>query len=216
MKRFDPRTALLITLLSLLALLLVNSGWKFGLAILFCAVLNWKTARLRLWLRYSSLLAPLVILLVLFGFFAGELTAAISSSLKILALSSVAFCFFQLVPPEELAFALLKWRLPFGITFVVAYSLRYVEMIKREWQALREAQQLRGRGLQGWGWRHLPDFLGLLLVQVFRLADELAEALESRGFGAPARTLPADFRLGRSDYLALLISSLTLTIFIFY
>jgi energy-coupling factor transporter transmembrane protein EcfT len=41
------------------------------------------------------------------------------------------------------------------------------------------------------------------LVQSFELADQLAEAMESRGFGRPGRTFARDYRLRVRDWLIL-------------
>jgi energy-coupling factor transporter transmembrane protein EcfT len=202
--RFDPRTGVVIALAMLAAVLLVNNGFKLGLVLLSCGLVMGRMKKLTLWLNYCRLLLPLIGLLLLVGAIGGELIEAGLSVLKILTLGSIAFWFFQAIPPEELAFALMKWRLPFGVAFVIAYSLRYVELIRREWQTLREVQHLRGLVLKGWGWRHLPNLLGLMLVQVFRLSDELAEALETRGFGTPSRTAPFTFRLTLLDYMGML------------
>jgi energy-coupling factor transport system permease protein len=211
--RFDPRTTVVITLSALVAVLLVNDSLKLGLVLFICAFMMGKTGKLAMWLNYCRLLLPLIVLLLLIGAIGGELAAAGQSVLKILTLGSLAFWFFQAVPPEELAFALMKWRLPFGVAFVIAYSLRYVELIRREWKTVREVQQLRGLVLKGRGWRHLPDLLGLMLVQVFRLGDELAEALETRGFSTPARTSPFTFRLALRDYLLMLVGILAAVVF---
>ena len=51
--------------------------------------------------------------------------------------------------------------------------------------------------------RYLPALLGPLLIQAFKLADELAEAMEARGFGAPGRRPRAELRFGLKDWLVL-------------
>jgi energy-coupling factor transporter transmembrane protein EcfT len=50
-----------------------------------------------------------------------------------------------------------------------------------------------------------------VLYQSFKLADELAEALESRGFSRRGRTFRRKYRLARVDWIALaLAAALTL------
>jgi energy-coupling factor transport system permease protein len=49
-----------------------------------------------------------------------------------------------------------------------------------------------------------------LLVQSFQLADELAEAMEARGFGRAGRTFWRDYRLRAQDWLALAVAILGL------
>jgi energy-coupling factor transport system permease protein len=42
--------------------------------------------------------------------------------------------------------------------------------------------------------------VGPLLIQAFKLADELAEALEARGYGAPGRRFRKEPRFRRVDW----------------
>ncbi len=206
----DPRALLIALAAALAALLLVNSPLKLGLFVTGFGLITACSGpgRFKAWLSYCRLLLPLIVLLFLLAGLVGEWEAALISALKMLSLGSAAFWFFQLTPPDELAYALVKWRVPYGTAFIIANSLRFVEVIKREWQYLREAQQTRGLVLKGWGWRHLPGLFGPLLVQTFRLGDELAEALEGRGFSAPIRTAPFSFRLNRLDYAFMLAALL--------
>lgn len=212
--RFDPRASLIAVIAGIVAVLLLNVVWKLGVCLFVCLIAFLWLKRFGLWLKYCRVLLPLIVLLFVFGWLTGEgLAAPVLSMLKLLALGSLAFWFFQTTPPEELAFALLRWGLPFGVVFIIAYSLRYVETLQRQWQQIREAQQLRGLVLRGWGWRHLPALLGPLLVLVFRLADELAEALETRGFGTPKRSSPFDFRLTLKDYILMAVVVVVTIIF---
>ncbi len=48
------------------------------------------------------------------------------------------------------------------------------------------------------------------MIQSFKLADDLAEAMESRGFGAPGRTFLREYRLRLPDYVAIIVSVLVL------
>ena len=48
--------------------------------------------------------------------------------------------------------------------------------------------------------------LGPLLVSVMRFADDLAEALEARGFGGSMRTPLADYRLRAQDWGLMLLA----------
>lgn len=55
--------------------------------------------------------------------------------------------------------------------------------------------------------RHYPALLTPLLIQSFQLADDLAEALEARGFGRAGRTFWRDYRLRRRDWMVLATAS---------
>lgn len=74
--------------------------------------------------------------------------------------------------------------------FIVSAGLRFVPRVATTFQELREAQEARGIRFTPI-WQHMPTYLALLLPllrEVFRLIDQLALALESRGFSATPRT----------------------------
>ena len=66
---------------------------------------------------------------------------------------------------------------------------------------VREAQESRGIRLDGvYLLRNGTALLAPLLADVMRFADDLAEALEARGFGGPTRTPLADYRFRLRDW----------------
>lgn len=77
------------------------------------------------------------------------------------------------------------------IAFTLALSLRFIPVIEREFQVVRMAQQSRGADLAGpfaeklriWGAAFSAVFVGL-----FRHADALATAMDSRCYGLGEKT----------------------------
>ena len=68
---------------------------------------------------------------------------------------------------------------------VTAIAVAFVPQMVASWQAIREAQQVRGHRVRG-----LRDLLPLimpLLVTALERAMQLAESMEARGFGGQAR-----------------------------
>lgn len=66
---------------------------------------------------------------------------------------------------------------------------------------MREAQESRGIRLDGFYLlRNGTALLAPLLVDVMRFADDLAEALEARGFGGPLRTPLTEYRFQAPDW----------------
>lgn len=55
-----------------------------------------------------------------------------------------------------------------------------------------------------------PALLVPLLISSFQLADELAEAMEARGFGSPHRTFAVKYHLQWRDYGLLLVALISL------
>ena len=91
------------------------------------------------------------------------------------------------------------------VAVVVSIALTFVPTTLRQFQAIREAQAIRGhhvRGLRDW----LPLFLPLLVGGLER-ALQLAEAMTARGFASAERqAIPAAARLGLAGGLALLLA----------
>ena len=105
--------------------------------------------------------------------------------------------------------------LPYTVAFVMTAALQFVPIIGRKAKAVLDAQRSRGIPLEpGWSaLRHYPAFLGPLLIQSFQLAEELAEAMEARGFGNPQRSFIRDYRLKNRDWFAMVAGLLALLIF---
>jgi energy-coupling factor transport system permease protein len=131
--------------------------------------------------------------------------SAVLVGLRLLTLTSTFFAFFCTTTPEDLGNSLIKVGMPYSVAFVFSTSLQFVPVITRKTKNVIDAQRARGISLEpGWSaLRHYPAFLGPLLIQAFQLAEELAEAMEARGFGRPGRTFLKEYRLRKKDWLAL-------------
>jgi energy-coupling factor transport system permease protein len=86
--------------------------------------------------------------------------------------------------------------------------MQFVPVLVRRVGNIRDAQRARGIPIEG-GLSlliHLPALAGPLLVQAFKLADELAEAMEARGFGIPGRRFRHEPRFRWVDWMVVVIS----------
>lgn len=216
-KKIDPRTKLVLTLFY--AAWVVGAGgfnWlvaAFGLLMAFIAF----TGRLREYVRWLRLVLPMAIFFGAVIWWTANLSEAGFAALKLLALTSVFFAFFSTTLPEDLANALVKAGLPYPVAFVLSTSLQFVPVMGRKVKNVMDAQRARGIPLEpGWSaLRHYPAFLGPVLIQAFQLAEALAEAMESRGFGLPGRTFLKDFRMTPRDWIAISAGLITLLL-LFY
>ncbi len=131
-----------------------------------------------------------------------DLQTALSASLRLFGLSTVFFIFIQTTSPHSLSNSLVKMGIPFAFAFVLSASMEMVPLLVRRASRIRDAQRARGIPLDGGirMVRHLPALLGPLLIQAFKLADELAEAMEARGFGAPGRRPRSQLRFKSIDW----------------
>ncbi len=156
----------------------------------------------RMYLRWLRVVAVMAITWFLISLVAFDLLTAITAGLRLVALTSAFFLFFRTTAPEDLGNALVKAGLPYELAFVLSASLQFVPVISRKARNIFDAQRSRGIPLEpGWAaLRHYPALMAPLLIQSFQLADELAEAMEARGFGRPGRAFMREYRLRAVDW----------------
>ncbi|MEW6232268.1 MAG: energy-coupling factor transporter transmembrane component T [Chloroflexota bacterium] len=203
----DPRTKLLLALLfSTLVVMtadLTTLGAECGLALL--AVIG--AGLLRAWWRMVRLLVPMFVFLVLFTVLALDMATAVGGVVRLLAISTAFFLFFQTTAPEDLGNALVASGVPYAFTFILTSAMQFVPVIARRAREILDAQRARGIRLErdAASLRNYPALLAPLLIQSFTLADQLAEAMEARGFGSPRRTFAREYRWRTWDYAAVIV-----------
>jgi energy-coupling factor transport system permease protein len=127
--------------------------------------------------------------------------AAAGAVLRLLTLVTASVLFFALTPPEELGESLLASGLSPQAAFLLEGTLRFTPTMAALAREVREAQESRGIRLDGFYLlRNGTALLGPLLASVMRFADDLAEALEARGFGGSTRTPLTDYRFRMRDW----------------
>jgi energy-coupling factor transport system permease protein len=201
----DPRTKLVLALLYAAAIVVAGGlAWLLaGLGLLVVLVLLAGEGRAYLhWLRVVVVMAAAWFALSLWAL---DLAAAGRAALRLVALTTDFFLLFRTTSPSDLANAMVKAGLPYEVAFVFSTSLQFVPVLQRKAQNVFDAQRSRGIPLEPGlaALRYYPALMAPLLVQSFELADQLAEAMESRGFGRPGRTFARDYRPRVRDWLIL-------------
>jgi energy-coupling factor transport system permease protein len=204
----DPRSKL-IALLAATCILMTFQRWS-ELAIAF-GILLMVTLLLHLGLAWLGLLKGLGFAAFTFFIIAGlafDLVTAIMAALRLLTIGTVFFLFFQTTSPEALSNALIKMGAPYPFAFVLTASMQFVHVLIRRVISIRDAQRARGIPIEGGlrAFRYFPALAGPLLIQAFQLADELAEAMEARGFGAPGRRFRYEPHLTVLDWVIITVS----------
>jgi energy-coupling factor transport system permease protein len=95
------------------------------------------------------------------------------------------------------------------LTMVLTIALRFVPTLMSEIDKITKAQQTRGADIRSGGpWHRIRSWVPIfvpIFVAAFRRAEELATAMEARGFrGARRRTRLHQLRLGWGDLVAAL------------
>ena len=214
----DPRSKLVATLAAMIILVALDRGaqWVAAWLVLIMIVLFLHLGRS--WLNLLKGLGFAVGSFFLIAWVAFDFMTAIVAGLRLVTLGTVFFLFFQTTSPEALSNSLIKMGIPYSFAFVLSASMQFVPVMVRRAASIRDAQRSRGIPLDsGFGIiRHLPALAGPLLIQAFKLADELAEAMEARGFGVPGRRFRHEPHFRWLDWLVVGFSIVTLGIFFWF
>jgi energy-coupling factor transport system permease protein len=216
MKRLDPRTKLALGVMGLIAALItqkpVTLYGEMGLLCLALAVFKplpeCKGA--------LKLILPVVGLVFGIAFFSFDLQTALLLCVRLFNLLAFSFVFFRGLDPEEMGAGLRKLRIPYAVTFILTTSMRYVPLISTRIRRIMDAQRSRGIDLRP-RFKNIPNFMALLmplLVQCFILSEQLAVAMESRGFARRGRSFRRDYHIPLPEYGIMIASLSLLVIFI--
>jgi energy-coupling factor transporter transmembrane protein EcfT len=240
--RLDPRVKILATvLMSLLILqahdweILLLSAFLFA----FCLLSRLKFSELRDALRPLTWLAALLFGLHLFFTegtillqipylpvrITGEgLSRGLLISWQFLTLALSGVLLTMTTSPsdlvcglENLLSPLKRIRVPVqDIAVMISLALRFVPTFLEEYSRIKTAQMARCAELEtGCFDRRMKSLAALLMPLIFsafRRADDLAEAMETRGYARGPRTTMHELRLGREETITLIVLGLLLSL----
>ena len=210
----DPRAKALTYLIGSAAIILTLDLVRLAIISGGLAMLLIGTRLRQRWLKVMLALTPTLLLFALVAGWSGGYAAAMGAALRLTALVGAGVVVFGVAPPEELGDGFLASGVPSQITFLLEGALRFTPMMGALAREVYEAQASRGMRFDGVHLLHNgPLLLTPLLLSVMRFADDLAEGLETRGFGSPQRTPLREYRFGWQDG-ALIGAALLLAIFI--
>jgi energy-coupling factor transport system permease protein len=199
----DPRSKLITAMLAAGSLMVLDrwAEQAGALGILLAVSLVLRLGRS--WLDFLKSLGFAALSFLGIAWLAFDFPTGLVAGLRLVTLGTVFFLFFKTTPPEDLSNGLVKWGMPYSVAFVATVSMEFVQVLARRAANIRDAQRARGIPLEGVfaTVAHLPAIVGPLLVQAFKLADELAEAMEARGFGTEGRRFRREPRFRKSDWI---------------
>lgn len=179
-------------------------------------------------LRGGAFLAAIIFasnLLSLYFFRGRQLTSdmleySTALTLRFLVLMTSFSIFFLTTSPDKLSLALERARIPYEFNFAFITSIRFVPVLADEAQSIMDAQRSRGLELdKGRFLTRIKNYIPILLpliINSIRRSLELAEAMESRAFGATReRTNLYELKMNSADYMVLTISVLALSMAVY-
>ena len=144
-----------------------------------------------------------------------EIESAVAMTLRFVVLVGSFSVFFLTTSPDHLGLALEQTHFPYEFSFAFTTAIRFVPVLAEEAQTIMDAQKARGLELEKGGFlkkiRNYIPVLIPLIVSAIRRSLELAEAMESRAWGATKkRTNLYELKFHLGDYILLSITLLIL------
>ena len=148
------------------------------------------------------------------------LERAAAMTLRFVVLIASFSVFFLTTSPDHLGLALQQSHIPYEFCFAFTTAVRFVPVLADEAQTIMDAQKARGLELERGNFikrvRNYIPILIPLIVNAIRRSLELAEAMESRAWGASKnRTNLYTLKLKRADYILVLVSVLMIIIAVY-
>ncbi|XHH07746.1 MAG: energy-coupling factor transporter transmembrane component T family protein [Candidatus Bathyarchaeia archaeon] len=146
-----------------------------------------------------------------------QFEAAIAMTLRFVVLVESFSVFFLTTSPDHLGLALEQSRVPYEFAFAFTTAVRFVPVLAEEAQTIMDAQKARGLELEkGSILKRIRNYIPILIpliVSAIRRSLELAEAMESRAWGATKkRTNLYLLKLHKGDFILIGITALVLAV----
>ena len=117
-----------------------------------------------------------------------DVERAVALTLRFVVLVESFSVFFLTTSPDHLGLALEQTHVPYEFVFAFTTAVRFVPVLAEEAQTIMDAQKARGLELERGNFlkriRNYIPILIPLIVSAIRRSLELAEAMESRAWGA--------------------------------
>ena len=177
----------------------------------------------REWLRSmrgAAFLATVIFLTnFLFSFIGANYTVtprnvenAVALTLRFIVLVESFSVFFLTTSPDHLGLALEQTHVPYEFVFAFTTAVRFVPVLAEEAQTIMDAQKARGLELERGNFlkriRNYIPVLIPLIVSAIRRSLELAEAMESRAWGATKnRTNLYVLKIHKGDLVLIILTA---------
>ncbi|RJS78501.1 energy-coupling factor transporter transmembrane protein EcfT [Candidatus Bathyarchaeota archaeon] len=140
-----------------------------------------------------------------------SLENAVAMTLRFIVLIESFSIFFLTTSPDHLGLALEQTRVPYEFTFAFTTAVRFVPVLAEEAQTIMDAQKARGLELERGNFlkriRNYIPILIPLIVSAIRRSLELAEAMESRAWGATKnRTNLYELKMHKGDFVLIAVT----------
>jgi energy-coupling factor transport system permease protein len=172
-------------------------------------------------LRGAVFLATIIFLTnFVFAYLGGReigqsLEGAAAMTMRFIVLIESFSIFFLTTSPDHLGLALEQTHIPYEFCFAFTTAVRFVPVLAEEAQTIMDAQKARGLELERGNFlkriRNYIPILIPLIISAIRRSLELAEAMESRAWGATKkRTNLYVLKMHQNDFILIFITAVIL------
>ena len=217
MSNLDPRTRLVIGISAVTAVLMsVHAATLIGAGVLLL-IMAPLTGQMGRFTKSLRMTLPLTAFVFVVGLIFYDVEIALQLALRLFVLFSTSILVFGATGPAEIGDALRLLGFPYALAFMITSGMRYVPLIGLKVRHITEAQRSRGIDL-AFKLRNVKNLIALLmplLFQSFILADDLAVAMESRGFGRKGRSFRKSYRFIPTDWMVTILCLAALAVFLY-
>jgi energy-coupling factor transport system permease protein len=126
-------------------------------------------------------------------------------SFRILVIGTAAILFVTTTHPSDLAAALVKWKVPHSVAFMILSTFQIIPIISREAKIVMEAQQARCLDVKASMIERVKNLVPLfapLFIITFMKVHQLSYVLECRAFSAKGqKTSLRETRISKRDHI---------------
>jgi len=217
----DPRAKFIMTMGIFSAALMFTNLYALIVIFLVQLPIVYASRSWRKWggsMRAGLLLA--VLIFVMNFVFGSTFVFSAAMTLRFVSLMSAFSLFFMTTSPDDLGLALEQAHVPYTLSFTFTTAVRLVPTMALDAQTVIDAQRSRGLELdKGNFMKRIRNYIPILIpliVSAIRRSIELAEALESRGFGAsPNRQPLVVLRMKATDYIVIILTGAMLALAVY-
>ena len=235
--RLHPVTKIVLLLLSFVSAMMIEHPlWLLGLVMLYALAGArsgvWTGLWRVIWLLMLIALASFVIWSLAYagktripalGFLPVTKEGLLFGAGMGVRLDLMIFCgliFLATTPLEDFTYGLTRMGLPFPVSFALSLSFRLAPLFGDTVGTILEAQKARGLSVESGGilgrMKNYVPLLAPVFASALRRADQLAMALESKGFGRPGkRGAYREYAAGGRDAVATLMMILLIALEVF-
>lgn len=210
--RLDPRVKLLISVLLFATAIICRTVFELALVALVVVVLAATAAVVRRmgWtVAYTAAFSAVIF--AINYFITRDLASSVLYASRFVAIVIAMSLFFITTSPDELEQVMKTFRLPRDVVFAFVTAVRFIPVMMLDTLQIMDAQKSRGLELQKGNLirrvRNMVPVLIPLVVNSVVRSGELAEAMESRAYGAvPRPTSLVEYRASFTDKAAAVLS----------